>query len=184
MSPRGHAPLDLSPGPLRSGHGVMFRSLLLCVLALTGCAKRSHETSAPDARGGLAAEIDGIERELAGREAQMRSLGFAARAQGAAARAEEAEMQRDADVAATKSAAGAVPSTDAPTSAPAPERPMEPAPANRCETVCDLSASICQLQDRICDLAPRHAEEPRYQAACERATADCQLSTEACHACS
>lgn len=189
MSPRGHAPLDLSPGSLRSGHGVMFRSLLLAVLALTGCAKRAaHETSAPDARGAggdFEAEIDGIERELAGREAQLRSLGFAARLQSTTARAEEAEMQRDANVAATKSAAGAVPSGDsAPTSAPAAERPTEPAPASRCETVCDLSASICQLQDRICDLAPRHAGEPRYQAACERAAADCQLSTEACHACS
>lgn len=186
MSLRGHAPSDLSRGTLRSGHGVMVRSILLAALALAGCSKRAaRETSAPEshsAAGDVPSDIDGIERELAGREAQLRSLGVAAAAQLSATRAEEAEMQHGGGVA-TKSAG--MPAADvSPTSAPVAERSAEPAPASRCETVCDLSASICRLQDRICDLAPRHSEEPRYQAACERAAADCQLSTEACHACS
>ena len=198
MSRRGADRSDLSARTLRSGHVVMFRSILLALVAATGCAKKASEANAPESRGESMgpADIDALERELAGREAQLRSMGVAVAAVGQAALADErAEYENkggDAggttatrrDLEAREKAAGAEPAAEAPPTTAPSAAPVERQQRSRCETVCELSASICQLQDHICDLVPRHSEEPRYQAACVRATADCRMSTEACHACS
>jgi hypothetical protein len=59
----------------------------------------------------------------------------------------------------------------------------EPA-AERCQTICDLSAATCELEGKICDLASRHADDPRYAALCRRAEDDCRAAAEACQRCS
>lgn len=192
---------DLSAGSLRSGHGVKFLSACVAALALSACAKKAAESTAPESSDMAAVpdDIDALERELDLRERQMTQLGAGRSAGSVAAggggqalgktaarsgddRKGENKLAGAGEAGADMSAAEAQTSPVAPTSAPEPG-PARDLAQNRCMTVCDLSTSICQLQDRICDLAPRHPNEPRYQAACERAARDCQSSQEACHDC-
>lgn len=197
MIARGHVRSDLSARTLRSGHGVMFRSIVVAMIAAAGCAKKSESTHAPEAADGAGAmatsDIDALERELAGREAQLRSMGYQGVGLVGQTDADDLERSADAggaDLSAKREEGETRPSAKVAETAPVAEaQSPEPgvsrnrAERDRCETVCELSASICQLQDHICGLVPRHSDEPRYQAACERATADCRMSTEACHAC-
>lgn len=177
----------------RRRFGPLLWALTLGVGLLSGCAKKTSESAAPEAPGedwGRAerdseSSVEELERRLGAEERRLRSAGVA--------------LPTGPSGAVAGSNAGA-PSFDAETSAGAPE--SEPAAEEmesvedvgggdrgtardrrRCTNVCDLSRSICDLEAQICSLAERHVDDRRYSEVCERASADCRVAQEACNAC-
>ncbi len=174
----------------RRRFGPLLWALTLGVGLLSGCAKKSSESAAPEAPGGDwgredaggESSVEELERRLGAEERRLRSAGVALPAGPAGA------------VAGTKTGA---PSFDAeasePGSVPAAEEMESEDVAGgdrgtardrrRCTNVCDLSRSICDLEAQICSLAERHVDDRRYSEVCERASADCRVAQEACNAC-
>ncbi|MEZ4449917.1 MAG: hypothetical protein R3B09_10600 [Nannocystaceae bacterium] len=143
------------------------------LLAAPGCAKRSTETSAPEAeraRGGDEGALDDYEAALADEERRLRTRGVAAQGESSIDAAHGGPDRMD-----MSQGAGSI--------ATSPPEPGAPGPRRACAERCDLSTSICGLEVKICALAERHPDEPRYHQVCARASDDCANARTACDAC-
>lgn len=151
--------------------------------SITGCAKRSAESSASPAMDMAPGdELAMLEQQLTQREAQLQAAGYRPAPRERLSR-DGAESKPVAPITAVDEPS---PMAGATSTAPAPPTSKQAEDANeggRCRQVCEITTAICELEGQICGLVPRHPEDPRYQAACSRAADDCRFATEACNAC-
>jgi hypothetical protein len=176
----------------------MSLALALCV-SMSGCKKKSGESTSPGVDGGGEAQAphDSADplAELASLEGRMRAFGLPVAAdenegasdKGATMQHEEGEDRGMSDAA---SAGAGGDDQPAPVAEEAPASTAQVPPTgpardevNYCGDLCSLSESICTLEVRICSLAESHANDSLYADACERAVEDCEVAGQACDGC-